>query len=109
MGKRLIDADKLTSCIRGWQKIIKENYGINDEYYKCLENVIDIYIYVAPTVDAELIRHGEWKAEHEHTYIGNSCKEWDNFYCPFCDVPSNAPYYYCPNCGAKMDGERKEE
>lgn len=38
---RLIDADKLTSCIRDWQKIIEEIYGINDEYYECLGKVID--------------------------------------------------------------------
>lgn len=71
---RIIDADKLTSCIRGWQKIIKGTYGINDEYYKCLENVIDTYIEDAPTVDAvpvnELLKLRDWLYESDGITMG---------------------------------------
>ena len=98
---RLIDADKLTSCIRGWQKIIKETYGINDEYYKCLGNVIDTYIDDAPTVDAEPIKHGEWILEREpdgKPYC---------LHCSICDddfhyIGIMTAYDFCPNCGARM-------
>ena len=56
----------------------------------------------APAVDAEPVRHGRWRevAEGEggHLMECSVCKEWlfHNF-----DYVSN----YCPNCGAKMDGD----
>ena len=47
------------------------------------------------------VKRGRWK--------------WEGFniVCPFCDFEpmfdSTEPLYnYCPNCGAKMNGERRE-
>lgn len=48
-------------------------------------------------------RHGKWIESKEHFYTNESCKEWTNFYCSECDVPSISPSNFCPNCGAKMD------
>lgn len=53
----------------------------------------------APTVDAAPVVHGEWII---------CC---DGYY-PYCSVCKKEPKHgemtnYCPNCGAKMDGERK--
>lgn len=51
-------------------------------------------------VDVVEVRHGEWKKR------GNEKK------CSVCDFIyySNADEWsWCPNCGAKMDGERKEQ
>ena len=46
-----------------------------------------------PTIEAEPVKHGRWMYP---------------FYCSECTfVPyysSDITYYYCPNCGAKMDG-----
>lgn len=54
-----------------------------------------------PTVDAEPIRHGEWiYCEYSRgRYIGT---------CSLCGYERKTDKY-CPHCGAKMDGERKEE
>ena len=41
-------------------------------------------------VDAEPVRHGRW----EH-----------GLQCPFCNQIDTTKSNYCPNCGAKMDGE----
>ena len=59
----------------------------------------------APTVDAVEVVHGRWEKAFWHPYRCSCCGETalldrnGEFYCT-----SN----YCPNCGAKMDGERKD-
>ncbi len=66
----------------------------------------------APTVEAELVRHGRWvMAEYE--YFDCSACNWS--YYNGCDSTKEAKrklengdyYQFCPNCGAKMDA--KEE
>ena len=70
---------------------------------KLLQNVID-YIASIPTVDAVEVVHARW--EHNGTYGEEVCSNcgfewWDG--CQECGVcPSDT--FYCPNCGAKMDG-----
>lgn len=60
----------------------------------------------APTVDAVEVVHGRWKpVDHDGS--------WRVDMCSVCHrrmhyVDYDQPYQYCPNCGAKMDGERKE-
>ena len=59
-----------------------------------------------PTADVVEVRHGEWKI----------CSDGYYPYCSRCVYEpeistrySNNLTPYCPNCGAKMDGERKEQ
>lgn len=61
-----------------------------------------------PTVDVTPVRRGRWIERKEHFYFQNGCKEWINFYCSECDAPNNSPTDYCPNCGAKMSGGKKD-
>ena len=66
-------------------------------------------ILQAPTVDAEPVRHGEWIRDTDH--------HWDSkFKCSRCEYETDVDtcfgkplYNYCPYCGARMDGERKED
>lgn len=60
----------------------------------------------APAVDAVPVMHGRWE-KHSHSYFGNhqcTCSEckndeyWKKFFCYGSEK-------YCPNCGAKMDGD----
>ena len=73
------------------------------------------YTPVAPTVDAVPVVHGEWIEGNRRPKSGKFC-------CSVCHMdcydiqPTRATgwkkrcrYSYCPNCGAKMDGERKGE
>lgn len=52
-------------------------------------------------VDAAQIVHGRWQEYHakvrgySKVYYQHSCTP----------LLYDSPYYYCPNCGAKMDGE----
>lgn len=86
---RLIDADKLMQMI---------------PTEECNARIAITY---APTVDAEIVRHGRW-ISHDYDFApAESTQE-----CSVCH--KEQPIYmvddnYCPNCGAKMDGERRED
>ena len=63
----------------------------------------------APTVDAIPVRHGKW------IYSGIRGR-FPACACSECGNVENADWAilgdnvnYCPNCGAKMDGERRED
>lgn len=58
-----------------------------------------------PSADVAPVVHGRWIESKEHFYLQNGCKEWTNFYCSECDAPNNSPTNYCPNCGARMEGD----
>ena len=125
---RLIDADKLLHEVKMSTKLIAESRNAT------ARNVVKKVLYIieySETVDAEPVRHGKWllKAYKEPSnYRWNvkaECSEccdeekeiWAGF---FPNVPdwlardvaiqcaeevkmSN----YCPNCGAKMDGDEQ--
>lgn len=63
-----------------------------------------------PAEDVAPIKHGKWLEDGEDDMIGENsatCSECKDVYC--CgdvDFKTFAKFYkYCPNCGAKMDGE----
>lgn len=61
----------------------------------------------APAVDAEVVRHGRWdsfgvrrtdaKGRNRIEYMFNACT--------LCENPAVKRTVYCPNRGAKMDGD----
>lgn len=64
----------------------------------------------APAADVVDVRHGEWIDKPTGAY--GRMQSW----CSACGkhsgiggIESNRHKPYCPNCGAKMDGERKEQ
>ena len=93
--KRLIDASALMDKLEGLKSVLygweDYNTGVDSAVYK-VEN--------APTVDAVEVVHGRWEkhSQSEEVYICSECclnvadfeMRWLN---------------YCPNCGAKMDGD----
>ena len=103
---RLIDADELLESIEEttWYHVFKGKliHGANSKTDIPLYKASDIYsvLDAAPTVDAEPVRHGKWIALP---------KEFDTFCkCSLCNYPVDFNWgqtNYCPNCGAKMDGE----
>lgn len=51
----------------------------------------------APAIEAEPVRHGKW------LYVGYGKPDaWD---CSECSVTVAKQHFYCPRCGARMDGE----
>lgn len=86
------------------------NKGITEGLKLAIKNIKRF-----PTADVVEVRHGEWKDDNRLTHSAK-------FRCSVCDglayfpQPTRdktwkrcCPYKYCPNCGAKMDGERREE
>lgn len=58
-------------------------------------------------VEISRVKHGHWiHTDYAiHWTAKDECSE-----CTYhtCDRDDLSEYNYCPNCGAKMDGERKE-
>ena len=68
-----------------------------------------------PTVDAVPVRHGKWIPCDKEGYILTETalkdgRRWYGYKCSECNniYHGNAFTKYCHNCGAKMDGERKD-
>ena len=106
--KRLIDANALRErmfsyygCVNKYSS--KENYRgetlMNYEVADMIEDCIDN----APTVDAVEVVHGRWETVSSMlVYLCCSqCKDvhiWETWL-------GDGKWNYCPNCGAKMDGD----
>lgn len=60
-----------------------------------------------PAADVVPVVHGMWE------YIPQTLNTLSQLRCPFCrwwsfDPSIDGVYNYCPNCGAKMDGDSDE-
>ena len=65
----------------------------------CLVDDALDYIDSEPAADVATVRHGRWVCG-DYYDVGDVCSE--------CDWDSQmicTSYRYCPNCGAKMDGD----
>ena len=100
MEKRLIDANTLmqeiaTECTMYDGAPLKQGVCILLDKWEVLDR-----IYAAPPVDAEPVRHGRWIFDNG---VDHCCK------CSECKG-AKPPHYiadnYCPNCGAKMRGDK---
>lgn len=84
---RLIDADELIHTI--------EHDAFVSESVK---SFVRRLVKGTPTVDS--VKHGRWI---EEKFIDGRMAQ-----CSACGGWSTMPSRYCPNCGAKMDGENDE-
>ena len=90
---RLIDADAL-ECDTEWS-----------DYHDGFTSYSQMEIDTAPTIDAVSVVHGEWKKDDDGEFICSNC---NNGYKDQPTLVGRPMFEYCPICGAKMDGERKE-
>ena len=116
--KRPIDANLLMDTVEGvnWYHIDKMGYlanGANSQLHTPLFKAEDILnaIRNAPTVDAVEVVHGRWEPELmptgiECTWIAEmTVQALSCSVCGKCVDVSEGYFLYCPNCGAKMDGD----
>lgn len=64
----------------------------------------------APTVDAVPVVHGRWDDSGRYTFpSGSTAVRCTNCGCALTESEYHLNNWnYCPVCGAKMDGERKD-
>lgn len=82
--------------VEGDESRVRWNYG-DDWHYADLDDLIRSY---------ESVKHGHWVTEEEaiakdEYWLRDTCSV-----CGHCDwdCTESENFYYCPNCGAKMDG-----
>ncbi len=100
---KYIDADKLILI----EKRAAKNAWNKHASPKCWSQAIESFIEdleKAPAADVQIVLHGNWLLTYKvvDEFIENLIK------CPFCEVEYPVPEAlsnFCPNCGAKMDGE----
>lgn len=96
---RYIDADKL---IDKYERAIEDEWNKKtspsswaDAYDCVIADIDDV-----PTADVVEVKHGEWTKSSPYNRFMN---------CSVCGFgQDHTTFKYCPNCGAKMDGERSE-
>jgi hypothetical protein len=104
---RLIDADALRKRMFSYYKCVNENSS--KEYYRGetlmnyeVADLIEDCIDEAPTVDAVELVHGRWEdVSLRFTQVKEKCTVCGG-------IVYAHGFNYCPHCGAKMDGERKD-
>ena len=100
--KRLID------CEQAKRATYEEIFWTESE-----QAVVRNFLAKLPKVDAVEVVHGRWlktEVEAGDPYDGNSVYCFDVMMCSVCGCHFDVSeaMNYCPNCGAKMDGERKD-
>ena len=71
-------------------------------YHECRGCIED-----APAADVAPVVHGRWELTEFWKYENKHSILYKTNRCSLChyDVSSRLSYNYCPNCGARMDGE----
>lgn len=99
--KRLIDANELTDRLNHITMVAYPH--LFPGLLAAIEVVDD-----SPTVDAVEVVHGEWEITEDDYFdlVEMKCSVCGESY-GFEDYEDDTPqnYHYCPNCGAKMDGD----
>lgn len=79
--------------------------SLADAFYKSAEMIGTI-----PAADVVEVKHGEWiKGIHmvECSVCSDKFDFGDETWVDDYDIVADIGWKHCPNCGAKMDGERK--
>ena len=94
--KRLIDANEIYDAV---ERRYRVSSGIE---HRCERDLLDLICSV-DTVDAVEVVHGRWESiPGNNTY--ERCSVCKDCYI-HADWIGGDKWYYCPNCGAKMDGD----
>ena len=110
--KRLIDANALLEILdnssESWARSLQAIRNWWPHAVGIKDNIVRV-IKEMPAVDAVEVVHGEWEIIEDDYFdlVELKCSVCGASY-GFEDYEDDTPmnYHYCPNCGAKMDGDR---
>lgn len=102
--KKYIDCETLVQLIRDKAHSLKREQNLYTSQSARAFDGLAKQIEEMPAADVAEVKHGEWILEREP-----NGKPYC-FHCSICDddfhyIGIKVAYDYCPNCGAKMDGE----
>lgn len=108
--KRLIDANALMAYFEEQYNLAMDDPDPVSGYVMAALRCCTEYFKAIPTVDAKPVVHGRW--EHDAVELCNPFVDalpiWgDVMQCSVCKeyIEGSHGTNYCPNCGAKMDGD----
>ena len=110
--KRLIDANALHASVS--KKLMTDVFPNWKEFPRDVQEKLtrlgkehERFLFEAPTVDAVEVVHGRWIGMEEEIW-GRNVSMVTMWQCSACGVSQTTLFgrrRYCPNCGAKMDGD----
>lgn len=75
------------------------------KFVKLKTTMMPVFATVIMEQAAQPVRRGRWIYLYDGNYRCSECGDWWT-----CDeTPMESGMLYCPNCGAKMDGERRTD
>lgn len=86
-----IDREKLMNDLHN-------HYECRNAKQNAIMDEVCMIAFKQPTEDVQKVKHGYWE-DDEYMYICNICGKWLDI------TQGTADMNYCPNCGAKMDGD----
>lgn len=107
-----IDREALEVDLNHRLSFLMAENGEYDSYTNGFDECVD-RVENFPDADVVPVKHGRWEehcgiVRYKHTnipvFMCSVCGDY------FCDIVSKHAdfYHYCPNCGAKMDGDMNE-
>lgn len=103
MAEEYIERDGLIGAIRACKAMM--NMGVPKQYMT-QKDMMQI-IKRMPAADVVEVVHGRWTKNHHVSYddMREENVHWYTYTCSKCGGEAMNDYPYCPNCGARMDGE----
>ena len=102
---RYIDANKLSrDVISSWDRDTHKTIEASRIHRQEHHHLMSI-IEKQPTADVVEVKRGKWE---KRTFIVFDNEIKDSYHCSECNTTWDTATNYCPNCGAKMDGGKKE-
>ena len=98
--KRLIDADALIAYFEEQYNVAMDDPDPVSGYVMSALRCCIEHFKTIPTVDAVEVVHGRWVEIPSLLDL-----PWKKYRCDHCGCPQDYKHNYCPNCGAKMDGD----
>lgn len=89
-------------------KFLIAEYGEHDQYTSGFDDAID-QVENFPAADVAPVVHGRWIGKPLCGNANCRCSECGEVFQIHANLHGKVLQKYCPNCGAKMDGEEQDD